>query len=455
MAEGKLDSAKRAGRRGAKRPARPRLNIKGPKPATGPGPATPARPRVQGAVQRAAARRRLARRQARPFRPMPAVPTRRPATPTVAAVAIPATAAAVAGTVAAEDAQHQSRVNLIRQQYSSLESGAQLADVYRAIGHLDGRLTQFPLELAELRKRGYVHAGQLEDQIAVADEHWDTTRPQVEQALREQSARLDVELNQAGRLVMAMSAARPATINAAETVVRALQQRIHAAQSAVSGLYAQLAAEVDEIDDGLDRVDWMLDHFEESKIERRDTEAPLAAAEAQWHESGESGPDGILFLTDQRLLFEQREDVATRKILGLITTESERIQELRLAIEIEHIDKVADLEEKSGFLGMAKDEILELEMSAAAQLSRARFHLASQDSTAWASLIKRVKRREIDEDRAEDYAEEIVTAQDLALSFPTQCPYCFAPVPTPPRGVTSTTCDYCNSVLVAVPRATA
>lgn len=467
MAQGKLsggsskDSSKARSDTPRRTAPRPRLGEKQPKPANRPAPASAVRPRVPTMQERIAARQRLRQRAARGFRPIapPVRPGVRPGVAAGAAAAATAVATAAAAPTATTTAtsaaamernQLQMQFDNVRWRFSSLEASAQLSDVYQAIGHLDSRLTQLPLELNQLRSRGYVHAGQLEDKIAAVDEQWDQVRSQVEAALREQVTRLNQELRQVSLQVARMAAGNRASISAADTAVNGLSQRINAAGNAVRGLYGQMAGEIDAIDGNMDQLDAMLDQFEASKIDMRETEAPLAAAAAEWHQNNEEGPTGFLFLTDQRLLFERNEEVTTKKLLGLFATETEKVQELLLEIEVAHIDAIEDLEEKSGFLSMGKDEILELVMSAAAPVSRARFHLLEEDSTAWAALLKRIKSGDIDDDRAEEYIDEAVEAAAAALTFPTQCPQCFAPVPQPPRGVTSTSCEYCGSVIVAV-----
>jgi hypothetical protein len=103
--------------------------------------------------------------------------------------------------------------------------------------------------------------------------------------------------------------------------------------------------------------------------------------------------------------------------------------------------------EEGGFLGMGKDDILELICSANAPVSRVRLHLKGQDSSDWAGYIKRVQTGEINDDRDEDYLDEIEVVQALSGSFPTRCPNCFADVPPPPRGVTSVTCEFCGGTI--------
>jgi hypothetical protein len=179
----------------------------------------------------------------------------------------------------------------------------------------------------------------------------------------------------------------------------------------------------------------------------REAEGPLEAVEAEWHTDGkDEGPDGILLLTDQRLLFEQREEIVTKKKFGLFKSESKHIQELHLEIEINDIDEVKHKEE-GGFLGMGKEDILELTLAASAPVSRVRFHLKGEDSSDWAEMIKRVTSGEIDEDRAPEYTDEVEVAEETAAAFPETCPTSFAQLPPPPRGVLTVDCEFCGTTI--------
>jgi hypothetical protein len=201
------------------------------------------------------------------------------------------------------------------------------------------------------------------------------------------------------------------------------------------------------VENDISRVSKMLDQLQQSpEIHLRDTEGPLSAVDAVWQQDGKEGPEGILFLTDQRLLFEQREEVATKKFLGVLKTQSENIQKLLLEVAATDIESVTHKEE-GGFLGMGKEDILELVLAARASVSRVRFHLRGQESADWAAMIKRVQSNEIDQDRAEEYRQELASAGATAASFPTQCPSCFAPVLPPARGVASVICEFCGTVI--------
>ena len=120
------------------------------------------------------------------------------------------------------------------------------------------------------------------------------------------------------------------------------------------------------------------------------------------------------------------------------------VQKLHLDISVDEIESVSHQEE-GGFLGMGKDDILELVFSASAPLSRARFHLKGQDSSDWAAMLKRIQTGDIDDDRSDEYVDEMEAAEATAAAFPAQCPNCFSAVPTQPRGIMSYTCEFCGT----------
>ncbi len=393
-----------------------------------------AKRRVRPAVRAAARRARAAKR------PMPKPPARRPLRPAAKPTARPAAATAVSPEL-------QNRVQQTQNRFADLESKAQLGNVYNAIGEFDAQLVDLPLALEALRGRGYMHSEQLEDRLEALEDRWDDARPRVEAALQQHVERLDRQMDTMERQVHRL---RPAEsmLRSAESALNTLSQRIEAAETAVSNLYSGMAADLYAIQADLNRAAAMMDALDESPaIRLRDAEGPLLAVKTEWQQDGKEGPEGMLFLTDQRLLFERREEIVTKKRFGIFKAESEKLQELMLEVETADIESVEDKEE-GGFLGMGKEDILEFVFSANAPLSRARFHLQGQDSADWAAMIKRIQTGEIDDDRAQEYMEELAEAEKTAVSFPTQCPNCFAAVPPPPRGVTSITCEFCGATIL-------
>lgn len=354
-----------------------------------------------------------------------------------AAAAIGAEAARRAGVAPATPADQG---QLATGQLNNLETQAQLGDVQDALGQIEGGLAQLPLTLDALRRRGYVHSGHLEDRLHLLEEQWDQLRPRVESNLAQQRQALDVELQQTRQRMR--QTAQPGALNS-------LAQQINNAKSALRQMYQGFQSELDEVLEDTRQAEWMLDRLKESPdIVMRATEAPIVACEAQWRQHGDEGPKGILFITDQRLLFEQREDIATKKVLGIFNAESNKLQKLLLEIEVHDLESLEGQEEK-GFLGIGKEEILALVCSPKAPMSRVQFELKEWDSAELAALLRRVTSGEIDEDRAEEFIAEVQQADAVVAQFPTECPHCFAPLPPLPRGVSSLVCEYCGSRIAA------
>lgn len=400
-------------------------------------------------VNRIAAKRRRrpsaranARRVAIKQRPMPKPPARRPVVRKAGA-----TAAAGAST------ELTSQISRIQDKFERLEAQAQLEDIFTAVGNIDGKLTQLPFNLEALRDRGYVHSGLLEDKLEALDDQWDEVRPRVEKTLTEQVNRLDRGLDQTEQQVNRLGNANAKLVESVDSAVDRLGGRITAARRAVDGLYDDIESELNRIDYELGKVQKMLELIAgSSEIRLLEAEGPLLAVESEWQQDGDEGPKGYLFLTDQRLLFEQREEVVTKKRFGIFKADSEMVQKLLIEAQVHEIEQIVHKEE-GGFLGMGKDDILELVFAATASLSRARLHLKGQNSEDWATMINRIQSGEIDGDRSDEYLDELEEAQITSVSFPEKCPACFAAVPQQPRGVTSYVCEFCGATVLPNPEA--
>lgn len=377
--------------------------------------------------------RTAARNNARKTRPMPTPRSR------------PTTRRTVAATAAMSE-KMTTQLASINSKFDRLADKAQLADLYKAIGDFDAKLMALPIALEALRGRGYVHGEQLEDRLEAVDDKWEDARPRVEEALEKYIKELDSETDKVNRQVD-RGASNQASLDRLESTVDSLDSRIESASSSISGLYSGLKSELGGVEWDMNKATAMLDLIDGSQeVRLRETEGPLLAVKTVWQRDGDKdGPEGILFLTDQRLMFEQREEVVTKKRFGLFKADSKMVQELQLDIPVQEIEEVSHKEE-GGFMGMGKADILEIVFTANAPISRGRFHLKGQESSDWATMIKLIQTGEIDDDRADEYEDEL--AETDAVVFPTQCPGCFAPVEPPSRGETSLTCEFCGTIIL-------
>jgi hypothetical protein len=329
--------------------------------------------------------------------------------------------------------------------FARLEGDAQLGSVYQGIAEIEKFLAEIPQTMDGLRNRGYVHSGRLESQMDSYRVQWESLRPRIESALTDHTTRLNGDLSQTSRRVQAISNGNAAVIAAAKTAVEGLSSKVDAAGRALESLYQNLQNQLRQLNRSVTQVATTMGLLDEApEVHLRLSEGPLVAAHCQWLQNGKEGPEGVLFLTDQRLIFEQRQEIVTKRTLGIFKKESEKIQKVLIEAEVSDIESLAHSQE-GGFLGMGKAEILELILGGAASVSRARFHVKGQEASEWAALLKRVQSGDINRDRHEQYVAEVAAASNL--QFPTQCPNCFATVPTPARGARTVTCEFCNAVI--------
>jgi hypothetical protein len=148
--------------------------------------------------------------------------------------------------------------------------------------------------------------------------------------------------------------------------------------------------------------------------------------------------DGVLLLTDMRLIFEQKEEVATKKVL-FITTEKQKVQQLAWEVPVAYVDKATG--SKRGF--MNKDDFLTLELSPEAPFRGTELHLKGETGEAWQAHITRVKSGEIARERTAPVDQAAV---EKAQSAPTQCPNCGGAINQAVlRGQTEITCEFCGT----------
>jgi hypothetical protein len=169
------------------------------------------------------------------------------------------------------------------------------------------------------------------------------------------------------------------------------------------------------------------------------TEAPVEAVPANWKKPDDKdGVEGVLFLTDQRLIFEQKEEVATKKVL-FITTEKQKVQALQWEVPLAQIEQA--MGSKKGFMG--KDDFLTITCVSGAAFRSAEIHLKGETGEAWQGFIGRVKSGEIAKERT---VPVDVKAVEAAASAPTKCATCGATITqTIMRGQTEITCEFCGS----------
>jgi hypothetical protein len=294
--------------------------------------------------------------------------------------------------------------------------------------------------IEKLRTRGYAFRSFLENKVHVLANQWDETHGDISRRVRRHTADLKREADEAESALRDAMGGGTARISRAEADIVALEQKVDAAHASTEAAYATLQQNVNQTDAQIAQIEWLLDEVDEASFPLHPAEDPVAACKAQLMENKKEGPKGILYLTDERLIFEQKEKVATKKVL-FIATEKETVQELIFEVSIGQVEE-AKASEK-GFLG--RKEILELLFTPEADLDRVLLRMHGVDSENWAGLIGRVKSGEIAKERTIPKDEEVL---ETVRATPTRCFTCGAALDVEIiRGTREITCEYCGSVV--------
>jgi len=163
-------------------------------------------------------------------------------------------------------------------------------------------------------------------------------------------------------------------------------------------------------------------------------EGAVDAVEARWN-PGEGEAEGVLFLTDRRLVFERREKVARKKVL-FITTASELVKEVRWQVPLADLGAVEASEARQALV--LKREVLRVTPQRGADPAAFTLHA---DSDAWRAEILRCQSGEI----AAERTGAVPAAPEYLV--PAKCPACGGALRQAGRirGVSAVRCEFCGA----------
>ncbi len=340
------------------------------------------------------------------------------------------------------------KIRSLQSQLTSLQADVRLVSLRDRIEDLQTTVNNLDQEIAGLRARGYAFNKGLEAQAKDFAHQWRSLRSGVARQIEEQAKSLQSSLrpieNQITRLVARRqnpTAASP-LVNRAEAAISTLEGKISAAENSIRGMFDQFRVQVNEVIAGMAKVDWMLTEISEATFQLLSTEAGVMAVKAVWVKGGKErkdDPEGVLYLTDQRLIFEQKEKIATKKVL-FIVTEKKLVQQVLWECPAALIEEIVT--EKQGLL--KNEDHLDINLASGAPYPSVHVHIWG-DCETWRALIKRAKSKDFDQDRAIPIAAAEV---EKVKSAPESCSACGATVDQIVlRGMDSITCNYCGHVM--------
>lgn len=369
--------------------------------------------------------------------PKPAAPALGKAAGAVIGAALPL--AALTPEVAAAVTQ---KLTSAQTAYKQMFDRVRLTSLVKEAASLGAQVAALPGAVAEVRQRGYAFRSFLEHKADVLAEQWNAVNGEIKSWIANEAGSLEAELKRVGEQLASVEQ-QPAGTNRQQQAVdqfnsqiELLDERVKAAENRITALFEDLRRETNTASKQIDEIKWYLTQKDEASFSLLPGEALFMAAQAEWDDGGKK-PDGILFLTDQRLIFEQKEK--TGKTFGMFG--GQQVQQALWEAPVSSVEKVEA--ENKGFLG-GKD-MLHFKLGAGAPFAALTLELkGGVRCKEWAQQINRLVRGDARDERAIEPDPELVARLQNA---PTECSVCGGMLPQIMRGQTQVECRYCGTVV--------
>ena len=296
-----------------------------------------------------------------------------------------------------------------------------------------------------VRRRGYQFANHLESDAEAVKYQWPTAK-RTAKRLQHKLARNLGKTVAACEQILARADKRPNLFDDVEREFDKFEREVDSAEKQIAEPLAPIRDKIAAIKKALREITQVLDALDKSGFELYPDEYVVAARPVET--VGRNEMEGMLFLTEKRIIFEKRAERATKKRF-FVTVESELVTEVEWEAPVGAVAK-SSAEDKGGFLGFKVKDLLLLTFADGAGDVPEQVALQftkHRDNEFWAqTLIPEVVSGAIEQQRvasAEDAAEEEWDASNL----PTTCPNCMATLPPIFKGMHQVKCEFCGTLV--------
>jgi hypothetical protein len=340
------------------------------------------------------------------------------------------------------------RFDDLRTTWDGLRGRTSLAHLHDGLEDTAGKIEGLPHQIAELRSRGYRYGRDWEARTETLKDGWPARRSEARRILREQARSLKGPVQEIDELC-GQRVLYDRGLDQLEHKLDRLESQIDSAESSVRGAFDSLNEQIHELEREFGTVGKMLDSLDTASFDLYPDEHGVAACEAVWTNHPDE-PEGFLFLTNGRVVYEQREKKAKKKVL-FVTTKSELVQNKLWESPVGNIAEL-EAEDKKKFL--SRKELLHLRFReySSGLHGDVTLRLEHVTNEEWVGLIKRVQSGEIEKDRFDAPAPGAEPSPDAAPAvaprdIPTKCPACGGKLPPLVKGMQQLVCDYCETVV--------
>lgn len=274
----------------------------------------------------------------------------------------------------------------------TLEAGIRFQTLTNSLERLERTLSDLPSRLQLLHERGVSFRTSLGEEVARLTHRLDQAATQAREMIERYQGSLQPRVEalwaqiEANDEQIGADGYEPhaAAIAAAKLEGDTLKSRMESAEEAIHNCFSELGNEVRALEKRIAHLEKAIATLEGATFALRPGETLLDASEATYLPAAGERAQGGLFLTDQRLIFEQRETVTT-KARFLPFSKSRRVDEVRFDRPLDQIEGGAVVQAEGGEA---------LRVTLAGRGEAATFILRTRPQS-WVRLIERARGGEI------------------------------------------------------------
>ncbi|MBC8506511.1 MAG: hypothetical protein ISR58_04970 [Anaerolineales bacterium] len=334
-------------------------------------------------------------------------------------------------------------------EWSSLSDRVTLSTVSDELSNVGRDVSELEDYISEIRSKGYVFGGDWEGKAEEVRSRWPREKRAAERELDQQTQIVRDSADEVERLLNRAERSHN-LLDDLERKLESFESEVSAAEQNVRRAFERSSDELGEVYEEIEWATFLVENLRDSAFKLNPEENGVAACKAKWM-SKKGEPEGVLYLTDQRVFYEQIEEVATKKVL-FITTEKETVREMAWQAPVGAIDKHG-AEDKGGVLGFGVKELLTINFNRDAKdvpnEVTMRF-LDYADNEMWENLIEQVKSGRIAKSKysgAVSDGEHTHSEASDSKTIPTTCTSCGGKLPKAFKGMRQLECEFCGQVV--------
>lgn len=290
-------------------------------------------------------------------------------------------------------------VSSLQSDLSELKQLSSLNSIQSDMNNLDANITNISSLLESARSKGYRYQGDIDDSLTQVIYQWGSVRPQVANTITQKASMLQNSLvglsPQVSRVNSLLSNPAPLKplLQTLHSQVNSLLSEAQDTQRDIESNYDQVESQTLRLSSRLSQIHWALDQLAGARFSLQPGEDLIMAVANRWDKEGKEDPEGVLYLTTQRVIFERKEKVALKKVL-FITTDSQLVQEVLIDQPISQIQSWNA--RNKGLFG--HQDFAEVHFKDAS-LGKVSFHINGQEASYWAELFEKVRSGRIDDEK--------------------------------------------------------